>query len=192
MFEVDGMASFVDKLRSMVGLKKAGEPAADAGAFHALSREYLACENEAQKKVLFHQMCKTLPGTLFLCAVCLEGDNPNIYVHDRDLLLTVGAQRLYGAQESVINKGNPGYRLKDKKDNRRMQLRTFVYPKTKEAWVPLFTDFTEFMPVFGQKSRIAVITFKEARQMAKGSKGIIINPGRDAIRLDNDELKKVL
>ncbi|MBQ8617553.1 MAG: SseB family protein [Clostridia bacterium] len=186
------MASFVDKLRSAMGMKKADEQAANAGAFHALSREYLACANEAQKTVLFQQMCRALPDTLFLCPVCLEGDNPNAAVHDKNLLATVGAEKLYEAQKHIIAKGNPGYRLKDKKDKRRMYLRTLVSQKTKEAWVPLFTDFTELLPVFGQNSRVAIISFKEAHQMAKANQGLIINPGRDAIRLDNSELKKVL
>ena len=186
------MASFVDKLRSMMGTKKADVQAGNTGAFHALSKEYLACKDEAHKIVLFQQMCKALPDTLFLCPVCLEGDNPNAAVHDKNLLATVGAQKLYEAQKHIITRGNPGYRLKDKKDKRRMYLRTLVSQKTKEAWVPLFTDFTELLPVFGQNSQVAIISFKEARQMAKDHQGLIINPGRDGIRLDNSELKKVL
>lgn len=192
MFEVDHMASLIDKLRAMTGRKAAAKDTQNAGAFHALSNEYLACKDEAHKAVLFHQMCKALPDTLFLCAVCFEGDNPNVPVNDKTLHATVGAERLYEAQQHIVTKGNPGYRLKDKKDKRRIHLRTLVYPKTKEEWVPLFTDFTELLPVFGQKSKVAVISFKEAHQMARANKGLIINPGKDAIRLDNSELKKTL
>ncbi|MBQ7887051.1 MAG: SseB family protein [Clostridia bacterium] len=191
------MASFVDKLRAMVGMgPKAGERkasgAGSASAFHRLSGEYLACRDEPQKLVLFQQMCKALPDTLFLCAMCFEGENPNVPARDKELHASVGAERLYEAQQGVVTKGNPGYRLTSKKDKRRMHLRTLVYQKTKEEWVPLFTDFTEYLPVFGQNSRVAVISFKEAHQLARANKGIIINPGRDAIRLDNDQLKKVL
>lgn len=191
--EVKNMPSFVDKLRAVVGMKpKAEQQAQSAGAFHTLSREYLACGNETQKAVLFHQMCRALPDTLFLCAVCFEGDNPSAAVHDKQLHATVGAEKLYEAQKDIVTRGNPGYRLKDKKDKRRMHLRTLVYQKTKEAWVPLFTDFSEYLPVFGQNSRVALISFKEAQQMARAGKGLIINPGKDAIRLDHADLKKVL
>lgn len=186
------MASILDKLRAMTGRKTEAEKPAAPSAFHALSKEYLACENEAQKTVLFHQMCRALPDTLFLCAMCFEGENPNVPSRDKKLHATVGAAKLYEAQQHVLTKGNPGYRLSSQKDKRRMHLRTLVYQKTREEWVPLFTDFTELLPVFGQNSSVAVISFKEAHQMAKANKGLIINPGKNGIRLDNDVLKKVL
>lgn len=186
------MASIVDKLRAVLGGKTRAEQPQAASAFHALSREYLACENEAQKTMLFHQMCRALPDTLFLCSVCFEGDNPNAAANDKQLHATVGAEKLYEAQKGIVTRGNPGYRLKDKKDKRRMHLRTLVYQKTKEEWVPLFTDFNEYLPVFGQKSSVALISFREAQQMARAGKGLIINPGKNAIRLDHADLKKVL
>ena len=89
-------------------------------------------------------------------------------------------------------KGNPGYRLAKKADDRRIHLRTLIGQKTKEEWIVLFTDFTALLPVFGQKSRVTLISFSEARQMAKSYQGIMINPGKNAIRLSNSDLKKAL
>ena len=57
--------------------------------------------------------------------------------------------------------------------------------------MPLFTDFTKLLPVFGQKYRVTVISFDEAKQMAAPYSGLVINPGKDAIKLDQSELKKI-
>ena len=193
------MASFMNKLRAMVGFKSQEEkPAGKApktdriGAFQALSTQFLACEDEALKAQLWEQMCKALPDTLFLAAMCYEGEDPNAPVRDRDLHATVGAKRLYALNQHIVTHGNPGYRLAKKADSRRLHLRTIIYNKTKEEWVPLFTDFTRLLPVFGQNYRVTLISFAEARQMAKTCKGIVINPGKEAIRLDNGALKKTL
>lgn len=193
------MASFMNKLRAMVGFKPQEEkPAGKApktdriGAFQALSTQFLACEDEALKAQLWEQMCKALPDTLFLAAMCYEGEDPNAPVRDRDLHATVGAKRLYALNQHIVTHGNPGYRLAKKADSRRLHLRTIIYNKTKEEWVPLFTDFTRLLPVFGQNYRVTLISFAEARQMAKTCKGIVINPGKEAIRLDNGALKKTL
>ena len=190
------MASFMNKLRAMVGFKAKAEddkpkaPKADrVGAFQTLSAQFLACEDAVLKTQLWDQMCKALPDTLFLAAMCYEGDDPNAPVRDRDLHATVGAKRLYAINQHIVTHGNPGYRLAKKADNRRVHLRSIVYHKTKEEWVPLFTDFTKMLPVFGQNFRVTIISFAEARQMAKPYKGIVINPGKDAIRLNNEALK---
>lgn len=189
------MASFMNKLRSMVGFKAKEEnpqskaPKTDrVGAFQTLSTQFLACEDEALKAQLWEQMCKVLPDTLFLAAMCYEGDNPNAPVRDRDLHATVGARHLYALNQHIVTHGNPGYRLAKKADSRRIHLRSIVYHKTKEEWVPLFTDFTKLLPVFGQNYRVTVISYAEARQMAKPYKGLIINPGKDAIRLDQSAM----
>jgi len=193
------MASFMNKLREMVGFKaqpvekKEKAPRTDRiGAFQTLSAQFLACEDEAAKAQLWEQMCKALPDTLFLAAMCYEGEDPNAQPRDRDLHATVGAKRLYALNQHIVTNGNPGYRLAKKADPRRIHLRSIVYHKTKEEWVPLFTDFTRFLPVFGQNTRVTIISFAEARQMAKPYKGLVINPGKDAIRLDNGALKKAL
>ena len=193
------MASFMNKLRSMVGFKAKDEEKKNAspktdrvGAFQTLSAQFLSCEDDALKAQLWDQMCKVLPDTLFLAAMCYEGDDPNASVRDRDLHATVGAKRLYALSQHIVTNGNPGYRLAKKADSRRIHLRTTIYNKTKEEWVPLFTDFTKLLPVFGQNYRVTLISFAEARQIAKPYKGIVINPGKNAIRLDNAELKKAL
>jgi len=193
------MASFLDNLRKMVGFKSKGDeqkkktPKTDrVGAFQTLSTRFLECEDDVQKAEIWAQMCKALPDTLFLAAMCYEGDDPNAPVHDRNLHATVGAKSLYALNQHIVTHGNPGYRLAKKADPRRIHLRSIVYHKTKEEWVPLFTDFTRLLPVFGQNSRVTIISFAEARQMAKPYKGLVINPGKNAIRLDNGELRKAL
>ena len=189
------MASFVNKLRAMVGFKspKKGETAEDCGAqFRALSERFFASEDEMLKAELWQQMCKTLPDTLFLAAMCYEDDHHAAPIRDRELHATIGARRLYERNKQIVTRSNPGYRLTEKTDSRRIHLRTLISQKTREVWVPIFTGFDEVMPMFGSNSRITVISFAEACQMAKAYKGVMINPGPNAIRLDNRELKKVL
>ena len=191
------MASLMDKLRAMAGfgnkVRLDGVLAAKGGgSFQALSAEYLACEDAPRKAQLLERMCRTLPKTLFLAAMCYDGDNPNAPVKDREVHVTVGARDLYASNEQIVMKGNPGYRLAKKADDRRIHLRTLIGQKTKEEWIVLFTDFTALLPVFGQKSRVTLISFSEARQMAKSYQGIMINPGKNAVRLSNSDLKKAL
>lgn len=193
------MASFMNKLRGMVGFKAKEEnkqpkvPKTDRiGAFQTLSAQFLACEDDALKAQIWDQMCKALPDTLFLAAMCYEGDDPKAPVRDRDLHATAGAKGLYALNQHIVTHGNPGYRLAKKADNRRIHLCTIIYHKTKEEWVPLFTDFTKLLPVFGQNSRVTIISFAEARKIAGPYQGIVINPGKDAIRLDNGTMKKAL
>lgn len=192
------MGSFLDSLRGMVGFKPKSEAPAPkkpkakerVGAFRELSQKFLACQDEAQKAEIWEAMCKTLPETLFLAPMCYEGEDPNAPVRDRDLHATAGAKRLYALNESIVTHGNPGYRLAKKMDSRRIHLRSLIYHKSKEEWVPLFTDFTALLPVFGQKSRVTIISFEEARQMARPYSGIVINPGPSCIRLSTNDLKK--
>lgn len=193
------MASFMDNLRRMVGFKpKDGENkpkkekvSKQPGAFAELSRQFLACEDAAQKGEIWEKMCKVLPDTLFLAAMLYEGEDPNAPVRDRDLHASVGSKSLYALNESIVTNGNPGYRLAKRRDPRRIHLLTLVQRKSKEEWVALFTDFTKLLPVFGQKYHITIISFDEARQIAKPYKGIIVNPGSDAIKFSMSELKTI-
>ena len=189
------MASIVDKLRRMMGFAS-GKGHKDAqgedrgAAFLALLEQFGACEDEARKAQLWQQLCKALPDTLFLAPMCYEDDEPAKAGRDRKIYATVGAKRLYESNAQIIRRGNPGYRLTEKVDDRRMHLRTLIAQKSKEVWVPLFTDFTGLLPMFGKNSRVTIISFAEARQMARSYTGIIINPGKDAIRLNSDALNK--
>lgn len=190
--------SFLNNLRKMVGFKSKGDDDKSSQvkakvrglAFGDLLERYNACEEEAEKAVIFDKLCKALPNTLFLCAFCYDGDDPNAKVSDRNLHATQGSKRLYAINQSTVTRGNPGYRLAKKLDSRRMFLRTIVYNKTKQEWVPLFTDFNHLLPVFGQNFRVSVISFDEARQIAKPYHGIVINPGKNAIKLTADDMKK--
>lgn len=192
------MASFLNNLRRLVGLKpgneepkKKKEPVDRVGAFAALSAQLLSCEDEAQRAEIWEKMLRALPDTLFLAPMCYEGEDPHAPVKDRELHATVGAKRLYALNEHIVTRGNPGYRLAKRSDSRRVHLRSIVYHRTKEEWVPLFTDFTRLLPVFGQTSRVTVISFDEARRMAAPYSGLVINPGKDAIKLGSGELKRV-
>lgn len=189
------MASLMDQMRKMVGLRPQQEqvtPREGAGAFHARREAYLACEDEAQKAALLTQMIRALPDTLFLAAMCYEGEDSTASVQDDKLHATTGARRLYAAQQQIVERGNPGYRHAATADKRRIHLRTLVYQKTKEEWVPLFTDFAELMPVFGRQSRVTLISFEEAREMAGPCSGLVINPASRPILLSNDALDGAL
>lgn len=193
------MASFMDNLRKMVGFKpKGGEEkpkkekaSKQPGAFNELSRQFRACEDAAKKGEIWEKMCKVLPDTLFLAAMLYEGEDPNTPVRDRNLHATAGSKSLYALNESIVTNGNPGYRLAKRLDSRRIHLLTLVQRKSKEEWVALFTDFSKLLPVFGQKYHITMISFDEARKIAAPYKGIIINPGPDAIKLEMNELKLI-
>ena len=105
--------SFLNNLRKMVGLKpneeKPVRPKAEisADAFNTLSAQFLACEDEEQKKLLWEQMCKTLPKTLFLAVMSYEGEDPNVPVHDRELHASAGTKSLYAINQAVVTNGNP-------------------------------------------------------------------------------------
>ncbi len=189
--------SFLNNLRKMVGMKPKGddkESQAKASVrgvpLHDLIERHHACEDETEKGVIFAQLCKSLPDALFLCAFVYDGDDPNAKVNDRTLHATQGSKRLYAINQATVTSGNPGYRLAQKTDARRMFLRTLVYHKTKQEWVALFTDFNTLLPVFGTNFRLALISFDEAKQIAKPYTGIVINPGKKAIMLDAEALKK--
>lgn len=190
------MASFFDRLRGRLGLGKGDgqikkeESVEHAGAFASLSARFLACEDEAQKAEIWESLCRALPKTLFLASMCYEGEDPGAPVRDRVLHATPGARDLFVRRQHIVTRGNPGYRLSRKDDSRRMHLRTIVYNRTKEEWVPLFTDFNRLTPVFGKTARVTIISYKEACQIAAPYCGLVINPGKEAIRIPQSELKK--
>lgn len=191
--------SFLNNLRKLVGFKPKGDDdktsqvkASVRGlSFTDLLNRYNACEDEAEKAVIYSKLCKAMPDSLFLCAFCFEGEDPNARVSDRTLHATQGSKRLYAVNQAAVTSGNPGYRLAKKIDSRRMYFRSLVNNKTKEEWIPLFTDFNKLLPVFGTNFRIALISFEEAKAAAKPYSGIIINHGKDAIRLTTEELKTI-
>ena len=191
--------SFLNNLRKMVGMKPVGDDdktlqikASVRGlSFTDLLNRYNACEDEAEKAVILGKLKKALTDTLFLCAFCYDGDDPNQRVNDRTLHATQGSKRLYAVNQATVTSGNPGYRLAKKMDSRRMFLRTLVHNKTKQEWVPLFTDFNKLLPVFGTNFRIALISFEEAKAIAKPYSGIVINHGKDAIKLSAEDLKAI-
>lgn len=191
--------SFLNNLRRMVGFKPKGDDdktrqvkASVRGlSFADLLNRFHACEDEAEKAVILDKLKKSLPDTLFLCTFCFDGDDPNQRVNDRTLHATQGSKRLYAVNQSAVTSGNPGYRLAKKADSRRMFFRSLVNNKTKEEWIPLFTDFGKLLPVFGTNFRVTIISFEEAKAAAKPYSGIIINHGKDAIRLTTQELNSI-
>lgn len=187
------MASILEGLRERLGLGHRDEEPEKRpeSAFAATGRQWRECEDEKQRAAIWQRLCKTLPNTLFLAPMCYEGEDPGASVNDRELHATVGAKHLFAENGSIVMKGNPGYRLSKKIDSRRIHLRSIVYRKTQEEWVPLFTDFTQLLPVFGKKSRVTIISFDEAKRIAEPYSGLVINPGEEAIKLGSDELKRI-
>lgn len=191
--------SFLNNLRRMVGMKPTGDDDKTLQvkdkirglSFTDLLNQYNACEDEAEKAVIFTKLCKAMPDALFLCTFCYEGDNPTQRVNDRTLHATQGSKSLYAVNQAAVTSGNPGYRLAKTSASRRMYFRSLVNNKTKEEWIPLFTDFNKLLPVFGTNFRIALISFEEAKAAAKPYSGIIINPGKDAIKLTAEDMKKI-
>lgn len=191
------MASIFDSLRALVAPRKkeGGEtrPASSVTgsvSFQDLSAKYLTCEDEKEKEELYAKLCRSLPDTLFLAAFCYDGEDAAAAIHDPSLHATVGSKRLYHTHGAIVTKGNPGYRLAKKNESRRMHLRSLIYKQTKEEWVPVFTDFTALLPVFGKNSRVTIISFEEARQIARPYKGLVVNPGPGSIKFSHETLDK--
>ena len=191
--------SFLNNLRRMIGMKPTGDDdktlqikhSVRGLAFGDLLSRYNECEDEAEKAIILAKLKKTLPDTLFLCTFCFDGDDPNQRVNDRTLHATQGSKRFYAVNQSAVTSGNPGYRLAKKLDSRRMYFRSLVNNKTREEWIPLFTDFNKLLPVFGTNFRVSLISFEEAKAAAKPYAGVIINHGKDALRLTTEELKTI-
>ncbi len=187
------MASIFDSLRTLVAPRTKGQTEkpressfANSVSFQDLSAKFLSCEDEKEKAELMAKLRRSLPDTLFLAAFCYDGEDASVAVKDHSLHATQGSKRLYNACGAAVTKGNPGYRLAKKAESRRMHLRSLIYNQTKEEWVPLFTDFSALLQVFGTNSRVTIISYEEAHQIARPYKGIVVNPGPSAIKFANE------
>ena len=156
-----------------------------------LIKKYRQSENEEEKKALFDKIFAQFPKTLFLAAVCLEGEDPAVPVTDRTLYASPGSKSLYEENKPVIMNGNPFYKLAKKDSGKRMHLRMLVGKSSGESFVPLFTDFTKFTPVFGIKSRVALFTMREVREMCSAGQGILINPGEDVFIIKPSDMWRI-
>ena len=195
--------SIFNFLRSMIGAKPTEEaqpkPAmpkvnASTDKFKALCDKYNAEPDAKEKGEIMGDIMRMLPGTLLLATMCYEGENPTNVVSEKERVLRIspGAKQLYGRNQASVMNGNPGYRPAIKSDRRRIHLHTLVNNKTKETWMPVFTDFTKLLPVFGQQYRVTMLTFAEAKEMAASCSGIVINPGKgSAIHIGKEQLKSM-
>lgn len=154
-----------------------------------LTARFHACMDPKEKDAIFKQLTKTLHASVFLAAFCYADDNPNAKIRDRELHMTGSAKLLYPSNAPAINVGNPGFAPATKDAKKEMHLRTFINNKTGEVWVPLYTDFGKLIAAFGSETRVTVISFDEARKIAKPYKGLIINPGPQAIGLNFSDMK---
>ena len=193
--------SIFNFLRSMIGAKPTEEaqpkPAmpkvnASTDKFKALCEKYHAEPDAKEKGEIMGDIIRMLPGTLLLATMCYEGENPTNVVSEKERVLRIspGAKQLYGRNQASVMNGNPGYRPAIKSDRRRIHLHTLVNKKTNQTWVPLFTDFTKLLPVFGQNYRVTLISFVEAKDMCRGCSGIVINPSREgSIYISKEQMK---
>lgn len=143
--------------------------------------KYRRSEEGEEKDALLDKIFRRFPRTLFLAAICLEGDDPSAAITDRTLHASPGAKPLYEENRPVVMNGNPFYKLAKKDSGKRMHLRMLVGKSSGESFVPLFTDFTKYTPVFGIKSRVALFTIGEVKAMCQAGQGILINPGEDVL-----------
>lgn len=153
--------------------------------------QYGKAEEEEEKKELLDKIYSRLPQTLFLAAVCFPEDDPQKAVHDRTLHASPGSKGLYEANKEVVLNGNPFYRPNSKDTGKRMHLRTFVAKGSGTSFIPLFTDFTQYMPVFGGKSRVALFTIREVKAMCQRGQGILINPGENGLIIKPEDLRRI-
>ena len=181
----------MESLRALANrLNRREEPPREDSAFDKLSARLAVCEDGEERAQVMREIRGLLPDMLFLASMCYEGDDPAAPVHDKELHATVGSKKLYAANVKALNRGNPGYRLSGKQqDKRRMCLRTLVNRRTSEEWVPLFTDFEKLLAVFGRGTRVTLISFEEARQLARPYHGLMINPGPACVMLEQQALR---
>ena len=156
-----------------------------------LIARFHACTDAKEKEAIFKQLTKTLPSAVFLAAFCYADDNPRAKIRDRELHMTGGAKLLYPVNAASLNIGNPGFATATKDTKKDIHLRTLISKKTDQVWVPLYTDFGKLIAAFGSDTRVTVISFDEARKIAKPYNGLIINPGPQAIGLSLGEMKGI-
>ena len=156
-----------------------------------LIEKYRKADNEEEKKQILDRIYRRFPDTLFLASICFPGDDPGKAVQDRTLYCSPGAKPLYQENQPVVMNGNPFYKLAKKNNGNRMHLRMLVSKSTGQSWIPLFTDFTQYTPHFGIKTRVALFTIREVKNMCQQGQGIIINPGENPLIIEHSELWRI-
>ena len=152
---------------------------------------YKKAEDEEDKKEQLEKIFERIPKTLFLAAVCFPEDDPAKSVMDRTLHASPGSKGLYEENKVVLMNGNPFYKPARKDSGKRMHLRMLVGKTSGESFVPVFTDFAHYMKLFGIKSRVALFTLREVREMCQQGQGILINPGENALIIKPTELWRI-
>ena len=152
---------------------------------------YHQAETEEEKEKLLNKIYMQIPKTLFLASVCFPDDDPSLAVHDRTLHSSPDAKNLFEANQSVVMNGNPGYKIGKKNCSKRMHLRVLVNKASGQSWIPLFTDFTQYTPHFGVKTRVALFTLREVKAMCQPGQGILIDPGENPLILTSEDLKHI-
>lgn len=156
-----------------------------------LIRQYRQAQGEEEKKALLDQIFALFPKTLFIAAVCFPEDDPSAPVYDRTLHASPGSKALYEENKPVVMNGNPFYKPARKDSGKRMHLRMLVGKTKGESFIPLFTDFTKYTPYFGIKSRVALFTIREVREMCQAGQGILINPGEDVLVIKPSDMWRI-
>jgi len=156
-----------------------------------LIEKYRRAEEGEEKEELLSQIFAKCSTTLFLAAVCFPEDNPAAPVYDRTLHASPGSKTLYEENRAVVMNGNPFYKLGKKDSGKRMHLRMLVGKSSGESFIPLFTDFTKYTPVFGIKSRVALFTIREVKEMCQPGQGILINPGEDVLIIKPSDVRRI-
>ena len=169
----------------------AGPAAPKAEPLSPLIAQYHQAESGEEKAELLDRIFAQFPRTLLLASVCFPEDDPSKPVYDRTLHTSPGAKGLYEENQSVFMKGNPGYRLRNRDGKKRLHLRTLVSRSSQQSWIPLFTDFEKYTPVFGIQTRVALFTISEVKAMCQPGQGILIDPGENALPLTAEDLKKI-
>jgi len=75
-----------------------------------LIKQYRQAEEGEEKKALLDRIFALFPTTLFIAAVCFEGDDPSAPVYDRTLHASLGSKALYEQNRPVVMNGNPFYK----------------------------------------------------------------------------------
>ena len=143
--------------------------------------KYRRTEDAEAKKALLDKIYAKFPNTLFLAAVCFPEDDPSVPVTDRTLHASPGSKALYEENRPIVMNGNPFYKPGKKDSGKRLHLRMLVGKTSGESFIPVFTDFTKYLPVFGIKSRVGLFTLHEIKEMCQSGQGILINPGEDVL-----------
>jgi len=156
-----------------------------------LIARYHQAQGEEEKEELSGRIFALFPETLFLASICYPEDDPSRPVSDRTLHGSQGAKQLFEKNQAVVMNGNPGFKIAKKDGNKRMHLRTLVSKSSNQSWIPLFTDFTQYIPFFGVKTRAALFTLREVKAMCQSGQGILITPGEHAFVLTAKDFHRI-